>query len=76
MKLSKEEFEALNPIVQILIKRDNMSLNDALNYMADAQREWKEITEEYGEFSYDDAVEFIEDWFGLEPDYLMDFLYY
>lgn len=63
-------------IIEVLIKRDGMTYDQAVNYMADAQREWKEITEEFGEFSYDEAVEFIEDWFGLEPDYLIDFLYW
>lgn len=63
-------------IIEVLMNRDGMTYDQAVNYMADAQREWKEITEEYGEFSYDDAIEFIEDWFGLEPDYLIDFLYW
>lgn len=70
-RISEIKVENLNPIIQVLIKRDNMKLVDAINYFCDAVEEWDETCDN---ISYDEACDFIEDRFGLEPDYLMDFL--
>ena len=71
LRIDNIKEENLNPIITVLMKRDNITLTQAINYFLEAVEEWEENVEEY---SYEDACDFIEDWFGLEPDYLMDFL--
>lgn len=71
LRIDNIKEENLNPIIVILMKRDNMTITQAINYFLMACEEWEEICDEA---SYDDAEDFIADWFGLEPDYLMDFL--
>lgn len=74
LKIDNIKEENLNPIIVILMKRDNLDIMQAINYFLEAVDEWKEICSENPEMSYDEACDFIEDWFGLESDYLMDFI--
>ena len=62
-----------NEIVNILIRRDGMSPNDAWTYFESCQNEFRE---EYGDSPSDEEVESaVHDYFGLEPDYIFDFFY-
>jgi hypothetical protein len=56
----------MNPIVEILMKRDNMSAEDANKLLQDARDDF---------YSSDEiSDEFLGDWFGLEPDYIFDLI--
>lgn len=56
-------------ILDILIERDGMSRNDAEKLIADATDDFNERLEA-GEMPY----ELCSEWFGLEPDYLDEFI--
>ena len=58
-------------IKQILIRRDKMTEADADELIADAKEEFAELIAD-GEL--DAAGNICEDWFGLEPDYLEEFI--
>ena len=55
-------------LIEVLMKRDNISRKEAENLIEDARQDLYERLEE-GEMPYDICAE----WFGLEPDYI-DFL--
>ena len=54
-----------NRLVSILMRRDGMERDDAEDLLQDAR-----AAVEDGE----DPEEILDDWFGLEPDYLEDLL--
>lgn len=60
----------MNAIVKVLIDRDGMSKQDAIEYVQDARKQF------YIESADDgfDLDEFMADWFGLEPDYIFDLI--
>ncbi len=61
----------MESIKQVLIRRDNMSSQDADNLIADA----REALQEYLENSDQESAENIcEEYFGLEPDYITELL--
>ena len=54
-----------NRIIQILMDRDGMTLDDAEQMLEDAHE---------AAFDGEDPEEILSDWFGLEPDYVFDLL--
>ena len=57
----------MNRVIEILMRRDNMSYEDA-----------KELVDETREemiSNPDEAEDILQDCLGLEPDYIMDILY-
>ena len=59
-------------IIEVLMKRDGMSEEEAKDLIEEAKEELQEILEEEG--SLEDAYDICEAYFGLEPDYLEDLL--
>jgi len=55
----------MESIIEVLMRRDNISQKEAEQLVEDAKGELYSRLEE-GEMSYDICAE----WFGLEPDYL------
>jgi hypothetical protein len=62
-------------IVEILIRRDNMSKDDAQKLVAEFEAELKELSERDDCIAaYAEVEDLFTDYFGLEPDYLFSFL--
>ena len=59
----------MNDIIKVLMERDELSQQEATKQFNDAQDEFQERLGN-GENVYD----FCSEYFGLEPDYLMDLL--
>ena len=59
-------------IIEILIARDGISKEDAIDVIDNCKEEIDYILLNNG--SYDDAEEALKYWLGLEPDYLDIFL--
>ena len=59
----------LKTVKQILMDRDGMTEEDADNLISDARRDFNDRMDA-GEMPWD----FCEEWFGLEPDYLDEFM--
>lgn len=59
----------METLVQVLMHRDDLTEADALADIA-ACREEMLVAIEAGNFSY--AEQIFEDWFGLEPDYIVE----
>lgn len=62
----------MNKVVEILMKRDNMTEADAKDLLATVQTE---VQEAVAEGDYDLVEEIIACDLGLEPDYIFDILY-
>lgn len=60
-------------IKEILIRRDGMDPDDADDLINAAREELLYVMDDEG-FSYEEAVQVMADWFGLEPDYLDDLI--
>lgn len=54
-----------NKIIQILMERDGMSIDDAKELFDQAREEV---------YNGEDPEEVLSDWFGLEPDYIFDLI--
>lgn len=61
-------------IKEVLIRRDGMDPADAEDLINEAREELLSFMDE-GNFSYEDAAQIVEDYFGLEPDYLDDLIF-
>ena len=61
-------------IKEVLIRRDGMDPSDAEDLINEAREELLSFMDE-GNFSYEDAAQVVEDYFGLEPDYLDDLIF-
>lgn len=59
----------MTELEQVLMKRDNMSLAEVRQLISDARKDFDEYPE-----NYIDVDQFMEEWFGLEPDYIFDVL--
>lgn len=59
-------------VKRILMERDGMDAEHAQELVEEAQEEISMAIAEGA--SIDEVEQIIEDYFGLEPDYLMDFL--
>lgn len=59
-------------IAKILMERDGESREDAIELVKNFKKELEQLIEDKG--SLDDAEELVELHFGLEPDYLEEFL--
>ncbi len=57
----------MNELIQILMRRDGLSQQEALGHIADAREAIIDAFEHGGD--YEDVF---NDWFGLELDYLLD----
>lgn len=59
----------MNKIVEILIRRDKITKEEAMQIFIDAQQDliWRLEDNE-------DADDICEEWFGLEPDYIFDLM--
>ena len=60
-------------IKQVLISRDGMSPSDADDLISDAQDDLYALLQQGG--TVEDAYLLIENFFGLEPDYLDDLIF-
>lgn len=63
----------MEEIIQILMRRDHLSREEALDLYDECQEAILETLTE-NRCSIDDLEEILEDYLGLEPDYLMEFL--
>ena len=59
-------------VMKILMERDGESREDAIELVENFKEELEQLIEDKG--SLDDAEELVELHFGLEPDYLEEFL--
>ena len=64
--------EKINPVVEILMKRDKMSRLEAENYVEEVR---EMLHEAAARGSYMECEDIMYDELGLEPDYLMDLLF-
>lgn len=62
----------MNKIVKVLMDRDGLTEEMAEDMMKDAIDEFNLLSED--ETAVIDTEEFLSEWFGLEPDYIFDFL--
>lgn len=60
-------------IKKVLMSRDNMTSEEADELIADFKKEFDEVV--YSGGGYEEAVYLIEEWFGLEPDYLEELIF-
>lgn len=63
----------MDEIVKILMRRDNISEEEARNRVDCCRAELHDMlnrAESVDFFTYDLAASIVEDWLGLEPDYL------
>lgn len=58
----------MNEIINILMNRDRISYNEAHNIVDDCLEELRDCI--YHGCSYDECVDIVQGWLGLEPDYL------
>lgn len=61
-------------IIKVLMSRDGMTREEALQEVKDFKAEFNSLKNDPGT-SLDDLEQCLEDWFGLEPDYLTEFLF-
>ena len=59
----------METIKEVLIRRDGMTFEEADDMLKEAREEFDRLIED-GEIPYD----FCEEWFGLELDYLVEFM--
>lgn len=62
----------MEEIIRILMRRDHMSRQEAIEFCQETQEEIYECIESGG--SYDDVENIIASNLGLEPDYMIYFL--
>ena len=62
----------MNKIVKILIERDKMSQQEAEDLLMEAKQEAENILDEDG--GLEDIENVLNDYFGLEPDYIFDLI--
>ena len=55
-------------VVDILMRRDGMSRFQAKELIEDCRNEIDDVLAHGGD--YDEVVDILKDWLGLEPDYL------
>lgn len=60
---------SIEELACLIAKRDNVSVNEALGAIHDCQNELQEMLAET--VSYDAATEIVNDYLGIEPDYLL-----
>jgi hypothetical protein len=61
----------MESIVDVLVRRDGMSVYEATALVEEAKAELQVLV---AEGDLEAAENICEDWFGLEPDYLMDLM--
>ena len=59
-------------ILEVLRRRDNMSQEDAEALIEEAKEDLQDRMED--PVAYGDPFEVCQDWFGLEPDYVMELI--
>ncbi len=60
----------MKTIKEVLMTRDGMSEKEASDLIAEAKQDFNDRLE-----SGDNLMDICEEWFGLEPDYLDEFLF-
>lgn len=60
----------METIREVLMRRDGMTKEEAKELIADAWKDWLNHYQNMGK--YPDLDEFLQEWFGLEPNYMMD----
>ncbi len=63
----------VNKVIDILMKRDHMTKDEAEKLVADVRAEIDEVLEDTG--SYDDVEDIMYCELGLEMDYIFDVMY-
>lgn len=63
----------MDSIKTILMKRDGMTETEAKDLIKEAKRDFNQRMKSGEDF--DDLYDFCSEWFGLEPDYLEEFLF-
>lgn len=58
----------MKKIIDILVERDDMTIEEAKDLICECREEILDVISMGG--SYDEAAEIVEDYLGLEPDYL------
>jgi polyhydroxyalkanoate synthesis regulator phasin len=66
-----KETANMESIIDILIKRDNMTRESAMELINEAKEQLQEYLEE-GDFEY--AEDICREYFSLEPDYITELL--
>ena len=59
----------METIKEVLMKRDNMTEQEALDLIAEAKQD---LTERLDQGEMPDDI--CQEWFGLEPDYIMELM--
>jgi len=62
----------IEPVKAVLMRRDGLTAEEAQSRVDDFKAELEELLGE--EVGLDEVEELLADHFGLEPDYLMEFL--
>ena len=62
----------MNRVLKVLMNRDGMCKEEAIKCIQLFNEEFQQTLQ--SGCSYDDAMQLMEDHFGLEPDYLEDFI--
>ena len=60
----------MKTIKEVLMERDGMSEKEASDLIAEAKEDFNDRLENGG-----NPMDICEEWFGLEPDYLDEFLF-
>lgn len=60
----------MKTIKEVLMERDGMSEKEADNLIAEAKQDFNDRLE-----TGESPMDICEEWFGLEPDYLDEFLF-
>ncbi len=59
-------------ILEVLMRRDGMAEGDAENLIAEAKEDLQDRLEDRESFG--DPEDICSDWFGLEPDYIIELI--
>ena len=62
----------IDSIKTVIMRRDGISSEEADELIQGAKAELEEVIDNGGDIL--DAEEVVKDWFGLEPDYLMEIM--
>ena len=61
----------METLKEVLMRRDGMSESEAKDLIKNAR---EDLMNQIASGEYVDEDEFCSDWFGLEPDYIMDII--
>lgn len=61
----------MESLKEVLMRRDNLNEQEALDLIQEAR---EDLHDKLASEEYVDDTDFMADWFGLEPDYIMELL--